>query len=339
MKTAEQTLPTIANSSSYMQAMCYDKYKGIEALELRKVAEPQPKSHEVLIRVHATSINSWDWDLLRGSPFIVRMEGLFKPRHKVLGADVAGRVEAVGSQVKSFSPGDEVYGDLSSYHWGGFGEYVCADASLLALKSKAMSFEEAAAIPQAGVLALQGLRDFGEIKAGQQVLINGASGGVGTFAVQLARYYGAEVIAVDKGAKLNLARRLGADMVMDGEHLDYCRIGKPYDLILDPVANKHMRAYAAALKAKGIFVLVGGASNTILQAFSLGQWISWQGSKKIRLLMHKPKAQDLEYLNVLYEAGVVKPVIDRLYPLHQLREAFRYYVSGRVMGKIVIRMQ
>jgi NADPH:quinone reductase-like Zn-dependent oxidoreductase len=318
-----------------MKAIVYTQYGPPDVLQLKEVEKPSPKGNEVLIRLHAASVNSWDWDLLRGTPFVNRIGGLLKPKHEILGADIAGRVEAVGRNVKQFQPGDEVFGDLCDSGWGGFAEYVCARENAMALKSASMTFEEAAAVPQAAVMALQGLRDYGQTQPGQKVLINGAGGGVGTFAVQIAKLFGAEVTGVDSTRKLDLMRSIGADHVIDYTQEDFTKNGQHYDLILDVVAYRSMFDYARALRPKGVFVIVGGSMARAFQALFLGPWISLTGSKRIRLLMHKPN-KDLAFLKELLEAGKVVPVIDRRYPLSEVPEALRYLGEGLVLGKVVI---
>lgn len=240
-----------------MKAVVYTKYGPPDVLELKEIEKPIPKDDEVLIKVHGASVNSWDWDLLRGTPFLNRLFfGLLKPKYKILGADIAGRVEVVGRNVKQFLPGDEVFGDLCECGWGGFAEYVCARENALALKPASMTFEEVAAVPQAAVMALQGLRDQGQIQPGQKVLINGAGGGVGTFAVQIAKSFGAEVTGVDSTSKLDMMRSIGADQVIDYTQEDFTQNGQRYDLILDAAAYRSIFDYKRALSPKGIFVVV-----------------------------------------------------------------------------------
>lgn len=319
-----------------MKAMVQTRYGAPDALQLTELAEPVPRDDEVLIRVHAASINEWDWGRLRGKPLVNRaMFGFTRPRrkHRVIGCDISGRVEAVGSEVRTLKPGDEVLGDLSRCGWGGFAEYVCADEWALAIKSPGMSFEEAAAIPQAGLLALQGLRQGG-ISREQRVLINGSGGGAGTFAIQIAKSIGAEVTAVDSEEKLEVMRRLGADSVLDYRAVDFTRMGATYDLILDMMATRSLSACRRALRPGGMCVVVGGASSVILRAVVFGSI----GARKIQLLLHKPDVADLSHMRELYESGRCVPIIDRTYELHDLQEAFRYYASGRHKGKLVIAM-
>ncbi|MDQ0915092.1 NAD(P)-dependent alcohol dehydrogenase [Paenibacillus sp. V4I5] len=322
-----------------MKAIVYTKYGTADVLKLKEVEKPTPKDNEVLIKVHAASVNSWDWDLLRGVPFMVRLEGLLKPKYKILGADIAGRVEAVGKDVKQYLPGDEVFGDISGCSWGGFAEYVCARENALTLKSTSMTFEKAAAIPQAGVLALQGLRDKGQIQKGQKVLINGAGGGVGTFAVQIAKSFGAEVIGVDSTKKLAMLKSIGADQVIDYTQVDFTQNGQRYDLILDVAGYRSIFDYKRALTPKGTYVMVGGSMSRIFQVMFLGPWISMTGNKKMGILMHKPNKNDQNFIKELFEAGKVAPVIDRCYPLSEVAEALRYFGEGHPKGKVVISVE
>ena len=324
-----------------MKAIEYTRYGSPDVLELQDIAKPTPQENEVLIKVHAASVNSWDRDLLRGTPFINRLFfGVLKPKIKILGCDIAGRVEAIGRNVKQFRPGDEVFGDISGCGWGGFAEYVCAHENSLAMKSASMTFEEAAAVPQTAVLALQGLRDKGQIQKGQRVLINGAGGGSGTFAVQIAKSFGAEVTGVDSTGKLDMLRSIGADHVIDYTQEDLTKNGQVYDLILDVVTYRSIFDYKRALSPKGIYVMLGGGSwARVFQNMFLGPCISMTGSKKMGLLMHKPNKQDLSILTELFKSGKVKPVIDKCYPLSDTAEAFRHFETGQVQGKVVITVE
>jgi len=319
-----------------LKALVYTKYGGPEVLQIKEIEKPSPKEDEVLIKVHAVSINDWDFGLL-GGDFINRLlNGLLKPKRKVLGSDIAGRIEAVGKNVTRFKPGDEVYGDLSGY-WGGFAEYTCARERSLALKLAAMSFEEAAAIPQAAMLAVQGLIDKGKIHQGQKLLINGAGGGVGTFAVQVAKLYGVEITAVDSTGKLDMLRSTGFDHVIDYTKEDFTKNSRCYDLILDVKTNRSMFAYTRALCPHGTYVTVGGSMGRLLQAFLLGPWISMISKKQIRIVALKTN-KDLMYMNGLFEAGKVKPVIDGPYKLNDFAEAFRLFGNAAHKGKVVITM-
>jgi len=322
-----------------MRAMILTKYGSPDFFKLEEVKKPTPKDDEVLVKIIASSINSWDWENLIAKPFVNRlMVGLLKPtKIKILGCDIAGQVEAVGKNVKQFQFGDEVYGDLSGCGWGGFAEYVCAPESALSIKSAKLSFEQAAAVPQAGLLALQGLRDKGHIQSGQNVLINGAGGGVGTFAIQIAKSYCADVTGVDSIEKLNMMRSLGADHVIDYTQEDFTRNGKQYDLILDIQGHHSIFDYKRALSPKGVYVLVGGSSGLINQLIFLGSLISLTSRKKMGLLLHKAN-KGLVDMNELLEAGKVVPIIDRSYTLSGVPESLRYFSKGNVKGKIVISL-
>jgi NADPH:quinone reductase-like Zn-dependent oxidoreductase len=320
-----------------LKAVIYTKYGGPEVLQLTEVEKPTPKDDEVLVKVHAVSINDWDDGLLHGD-FINRLlNGLFKPKRKILGSDIAGRIEAVGKNVKKFQPGDEVYGDLSG-KWGGFAEYACAPEKALALKPAGMSFIDAAAIPQAAMLAVQGLIDKGKIKTGQKILINGAGGGVGTFGIQIAKLYGAEVTGVDSPAKLDLLRSMGFDHVIDYTKEDFTKNGQRYDLVLDAKTNRSMFDYARALSPNGIYVTVGGSTSRLFQALLLRPWISMIYKKHMRIVALKPN-KDLAYINELFEAGKIKPVIDGPYKLEEVAKAFRIFGKSGHKGKLVIALQ
>jgi NADPH:quinone reductase-like Zn-dependent oxidoreductase len=320
-----------------MKAIVYTEYGPPDVLQLKEVAKPTPKEDEVLIKVHAASVNDWDWGLLRGTPFVNRlMFGLLKPKTKILGCDIAGGVEAVGKNVKQFQSGDEVFGDLSGSGFGGFAQFVCAREDVLALKHARMTFEEAAAVPQAGVLAVQGLRK-GQIQKGKKILINGAGGGVGTFAVQIAKSFGAEVTGVDSTRKLDMLLSMGADHVIDYTKEDFTKNGQAYDLILDVVVYRSMFDYKRALGPKGIFVMIGGSMPRIFQIVLTAPLIT--RSKKLVILAHKPNPKDLIFINDLFEAGKVKPVIDRCYPLSEVPEALRYFGEGHHQGKVVITLE
>jgi NADPH:quinone reductase-like Zn-dependent oxidoreductase len=320
-----------------VKAIVYTKYGPPGVLQFQEVEKPVPKDNEVLIRVHAASVNDWDWGLLRGRPFVNRLLfGLLKPKTKILGCDVAGQVEAVGKNVKHFQPGDVVFGDLSGSGFGGFAQYVCAREDVLALKHANLTFEEAAAIPQAGVLAVQGLYK-GKIQKGKKVLINGAGGGVGTFAVQIAKSFGAEVTGVDSTRKLDMLLSMGADHVIDYTKEDFTKNGQVYDLILDLVVYRSMFDYKRALGPRGILVMIGGSIPRIFQIVLTAPLII--RSKKLVILAHKPNPEDLIFINDLFEAGKVKPVIDRCYPLREVPEALRYFGEGHHQGKIVITLE
>jgi len=322
-----------------MKAVVFSEYGLPDVLELKEVEKPVPRDNEVLIKIHAASINSWDWELLRGTPYPNRlMFGIFKPsKINILGCDIAGRVEAVGENIKQLQPGDEVFGDVSQGGWGGFAEYACASEKALTLKPATMTFEQVAAVPQAAVLALQGLRQ-GKIQSGQKVLINGAGGGVGSFAIQLAKWYGAEVTGVDSSTKLDLMRSLGADHVIDFTMQDFTKNGQCYDLILDMVAQHSFFDYKRTLNPEGVFVLVGGTMSLATLLLIMSPLISKVSSKKMGVLLHKPDTTDLDFLKTLFETGKVKPVIDKRFRLTEVADAMSYFGEGKAKGKIVIIM-
>lgn len=321
-----------------MKAIVYYKYGSPDVLQLKDVEKPTPRDDEVLIKVHAASVNKYDWHFLTADIFLIRLMGggVLKPKNTRLGADIAGRVEAVGRNVKQFQPGDEVFGDIGQ---GGFAEYACAPENALVLKPAHSSFEEAAAIPMAAITALQGLRDTGQIQPGQKVLINGASGGVGTFAVQIAKLFGAEVTAVCSTRNLEMARLLGADHVVDYTREDFTRNGQLYDLIFAANGYHSLLAYKRALTPKGIYVMAGGSTAQIFQAMLMGSRMSETGGRQIRAGMAKRDQKDLAFLKELVEAGKVVPVMDRCYPLSEAAEALRYLGAGHARGKVVITME
>jgi NADPH:quinone reductase-like Zn-dependent oxidoreductase len=318
-----------------MKAIVYTRYGPPEVLQFKEVAKPTPRDDEVLIKIQAVSVNRSDWEGLRGKPLYARIGGLLRPRHHILGSDIAGRVELAGRNISRFRPGDEVFGDLLG-RLGGFAEYVCAPEIMLAPKPASITFEEAAAIPQSAVIALQGIRDKGRIQPGQKVLINGAGGGAGAVAVQLAKLYGAEVTGVDNTGKLDFMRSLGADHVIDHTREDFTKNGEQYDLILDIVAHRSVFAYKRALRADGRYYLAGGSVATMLQILLLGPWISMIESKKIRILAVKRSLEDMVYVTELYQAGKVTSVIDRTYSLEEVPEAISYVGDGHAQGKVVI---
>jgi NADPH:quinone reductase-like Zn-dependent oxidoreductase len=314
-----------------MKAVVYEEYGFADVLHLAEVDEPAPNEDEVLVRVHAASINSADWDMLRGR---FPRSGLRRPKTRILGADIAGRVEGVGSEVRRFRPGDEVFGDISEDGLGGFAEFVSVPAASLAPKSRTMTFEQAAAVPQAAGLALQALRK-GQMRSGHRVLLNGAGGGVGTFAIQLGKSLGAEVTGVDHTSKLDAMRSLGADRVIDYTKEDFTRDGHGYDLIVDVMASRPASAYRKVLRRGGSCVIVGGSLPRIVGLLSLGN-VRMTGGRRISLLLYRPKTEDLEHMNELFESGAVAPVVDSQYPLAEVPEAMRRFGEGQVIGKLVI---
>ena len=317
-----------------MKAIVYTQYGSPDVLQFTEVATPTPADDEVLVKLYAASVNPFDWRLLRGKPLFTRLMigGLLTPKHKILGADLAGRVEAVGRHIKQFQPGDEVFGAKL----GSFAEYVCASEDRLALKPANMSFEDAAAAPLAAISALQGLRDKGRIQRGHKVLVDGASGGVGAFAVQIAKSFGAEVTAVCSTRNVDRARSMGADHVIDYTREDFTKSGQRYDLILAANAYHSIFDYRRALSENGIYVMVGGGWAQIFQAMLLGPFLSLIGSKKMCFLMANINNKDLVFLKDLLETGKVLPIIDRRYPLRGVAEALRYLEEGHAQGKVVI---
>jgi 2-desacetyl-2-hydroxyethyl bacteriochlorophyllide A dehydrogenase len=320
-----------------MKAIIYTKYGPPEVLQLKEVDKPVPKDNEVLVKIIAASVNPADWHMIRGEPVFARVVfGFFKPKKLIPGIDIAGQVEAVGKNVKEFRPGDEVFGDTG---WGGaFAEYVCVNENRLVLKPANISFEEASTVSVAGITALQSLRDKGQIKSGQKVLIIGASGGVGTFAVQIAKYFGAEVTGVCSTRNLDLVRSIGADKVIDYTKEDFTNSSQKYDLIIDNVANRSVVNLKRALNPNGVCVIVGFTSVSLMfQYMFLGPLVSMFGSKKIISLgTANLNKKDLDFLRELLATGKVKPVIDRTYPLNEVPEAIRYLEVGHARGKVVI---
>jgi NADPH:quinone reductase-like Zn-dependent oxidoreductase len=320
-----------------MKAIVYTEYGPPDVLQLKEVAKPVPTDDELLIKIQAVSINGSDKENLIGKPLYVRLAGLRKPRHQILGSDIAGRVERVGKNIRDFQVGDELFGEILGYH-GGFAEYVCAPEKTFAKKPASLTFEEAAAIPQAGVIAWQGICVKGQVQPGQKVLINGAGGSAGSFAVQLAKLGGAEVTGVDNPGKLDFLRSLGADHVIDYTREDFTKNGKQYDLILDVIAHRSVFAYARALRPNGTYFFVGGSVAVIFQSLLLGTLLKRATGKSVRLLVVPQNRTDLISITELCEAGKVRSVIDRRYPLSEVPEALRYVSEGRHKGKVVITL-
>jgi NADPH:quinone reductase-like Zn-dependent oxidoreductase len=321
-----------------MKAIVNEAYGSADILEIKDVHKPEVEADQVLVRVRAASANPYDWHFMRGIPYIARTSmGLRKPKYSLLGTDVAGEVEAVGNAVTRFRPGDAVFGFVGS---GGFAEYVSAPEKLLALKPAKLSFEQAATVPLAAVTALQGLRDAGEIQAGQEVLIVGASGGVGTFAVQIAKWYGADVTGVCSTRNVEMVRSIGADHVIDYTREDFTRTGQRYDLIFQLAGTASPSACRRALAPRGRLVLSSGDSSgriigpvgRIIKAILISPFIG----QTLRPFVAKPSSNDLQFVRELIEAGRVAPVIDRTYPLTEAADAIRYIETGRARGKVVI---
>jgi NADPH:quinone reductase-like Zn-dependent oxidoreductase len=326
----------VASDFAAMKAVVYRRYGSPEVLRLEQIPRPTPAAGEVLVKVHSAAVNAADRVLLRGEPRFIRLgTGLLKPRRPVLGFDVSGRVEAVGAGVTRFRPNDDVFG---ASNFGAFAEYACVREDFLVAKPANVSFEQAAATPTAAYTALQGLRDKGRLRAGQSVLIDGASGGVGTFAIQIAKAFGAEVTAVCSTRNVDIARSIGANRVLDRLRDDFVAEGRQYDLILAANAYRPIRDYTKALKPNGVYVMTGGGGRQILQAMTAGLLSSMTGGKKLGNLMAVPKGSDIRFLGDLLEAGTLVPVIDRTYPLTGVPDAIRYMEQEHARGKIVIRV-
>ncbi len=341
--TTEDTIGTCDSTTSTcqtMKAIVCTGYGSPDVLMLEDVKKPTPAAGEVLVKVYAASVNAGDWHLMRADPCLVRLFfGLLKPKHRILGADIAGRVEAVGKNVTQFKAGDEVFGDVSESGFGAFAEFACVSENTLTFKPDNMKFEEAAAVPSAAVTALQGLRDQGAIQAGSKVLINGASGGVGTFAVQIAKSFGAQVTAVCSTEKMKMMRVLGADHVIDYTQEDFTENGQYYDLILAANGYHPISDYKRALAPEGVYVMSGGSMAQLFQAMFLGIWMSDKDGRVLGNFLVKPNQQDLKFMKFLIETREVIPVIDRRYPLHEVADAIRYLEEGHARGKVVITME
>jgi|SRR5665648_970954 len=321
-----------------MKAMIYKKYGQENELKLIETDSPTPKDHEVLIKVHAVSLNRVDVILLTGKPFFIRLAGcgLLKPKHSVLGADVSGVVEIVGKNVIQFKPGDEVFGDLSACGIGGLAEYVCADEKALALKPANISFEEAAAAPMAAVTALQALKRIRAIQPGEKVLINGASGGVGSFAVQIAKSFGAEVTAVCSTRNLEMVRQIGADYIIDYTKEDFTLNEKQYDVIIGANGYHSLKDYQRALSSNGVYVMSGGTGAQVFEGLFFGHMMEKKDKKVMSSVAGKPKQADLMVIKNLLETGKIKSVIDGTYKLNEVAEAFKVMREHRAKGKIVV---
>jgi NADPH:quinone reductase-like Zn-dependent oxidoreductase len=320
-----------------VKAVVYTEYGPPEVLQVKEVEKPAPKEGEVLVKVHAASINYSDWHIMKGESFFLRLlNGIQKPKHKILGDDIAGRVESVGSKVEQFQPGDEVFG-ISNFD--AFAEYASVPENSVTLKPASMTFEQAAALPAAGITALQGIHDKGQVQPGKKVLINGASGGVGTFAVQITKSFGAEVTGVSSTKKLDLLQSIGADYVIDYTKEDFTNSGQRYDLIFAVGGSRSIFEYRRVLSHNGIYVCGGGSMTQYFQGVFLGTLISMTSSKKMSSMLGNPNQKDYAFLIELFEAGKVVPVIDRCYPLSEVPETLRYYGGGQAKGKVVITVE
>jgi NADPH:quinone reductase-like Zn-dependent oxidoreductase len=321
-----------------MKAIVYEKYGSPDVLKLKDIAKPFPADNEILIKIHTVSLNGSDREGLIGRPGYVRMSGLLRPSQQILGSDIAGVVEAVGKNNTEFQVGDEVFGEIPGYH-GGFAEYVCTHGRTMAQKPEGMTFEDAAAIPQGGVIALRAIREKGQVQPGQKVLINGAGGSAGTFAVQLAKLHGAEVTGVDNRGKLDFLRSLGADHALDYTREDFTKSGKRFDLILDLIAHRSAFAYARALNPNGTYFFTGGSLATLFQVLLLGPWIKRSTGKNVRMLVVPQNRKDLIAITERCKAGKIRPVIDRKYSFNEIPEAMRYVSEGGAKGKVVITIE
>jgi NADPH:quinone reductase-like Zn-dependent oxidoreductase len=322
-----------------MKAIVNTQYGRADVLHLKEVEKPSPGSNEVLIKIHAVSLNYADWHMLTGTPFLARMSfGLLRPNKSILGADIAGMVEAIGNAVTDFKPGDAVYGDLGLHGFGGLAEYICAPQSVIALKPVNLTFAEAAALPMAAVTALQALRDGGKVQPGHKVLIHGAAGGVGTFAVQIARHMGAEVTAVCGTRNMDMVRSLGADRVIDYTKEDFAADGTRYNLILGINGNRSITDYRNALAPGGTYLMVGGSDRQIFQAMLLGGILGGKSGQKLGIFPAKNSREDLLVIKDLVETGKIKPVIDRQFTLEETPEAMRIIGTGHARAKLVIKV-
>lgn len=316
-----------------MNAIIYTRFGSPDVLQLRKVEKPIPKDNEILLKVHATSLNAYDWRHLRADPFMIRFmgAGIVTPKHPILGADMAGIVEDIGKNAKQFKPGDAVFGEGG---YGGLAEYACVDENRFVHKPKKLTFEEAAAAPMAGLTALQGLRDKGAIVAGQKILVNGASGGVGTYAVQIAKTFGTEVTGVCSSSKMDLVRSIGADHVFDYSQEDITKSGKKYDLIFDCAAFRSISHYRRILTSNGAYVLAGGSISRIFQLML----VALSGAKNMGMMVAKLSQEDLQYIAELLDTNKIKSVIDKCFPLENAAEAMRYLEDGHARGKVIVKI-
>lgn len=320
-----------------MKAILQENYGSPNVLSLQEIEKPVPTDDQVLIKIHSVSINGSDKENLAGKPFYARIGGLWKPRNPILGSDIAGHVEAIGNNITEFKPGDEIFGEIPNYR-GGLAEFVCTEPHTLAIKPQALSFETAAAIPQAGTITWQGIREQGNVQAGQKVLINGAGGSGGSFAIQLAKLYGAEVTAVDNAHKLEFMRSLGADEVIDYKQKDFTQNGEQYDLIFDLIGTRPPSAFPKVLRPNGNYFCVGGSTRLIFKLLLQNNRLKQKTGKNIQMLMVPQNRKDLLAFTELCLSGDITPVIDRRFALADVPDAFRYIESGRAKGKIIINL-
>jgi NADPH:quinone reductase-like Zn-dependent oxidoreductase len=322
-----------------MKAIVITKYGGPEVLQYKDVEKPTPTENQVLVKVHSASLNASDFEVMRGA-WTGRLGGPMRTKHKILGTDIAGTVETVGDNVTRFQPGDEVMGDLLyPGGYGAFAEYACASQKVLAPKPASMTFEQASTYPESGIIAIQSLRWKREIQPGDKIVVNGAGGGMGSFAIQIAKYYGAEVTGVDSSIKLEMMKSIGSDNVLDYKTTDFTKTGERYDMILDTVANRSFRSYRRALSPNGMLIIVGGNRRALFRAIILGPLVSRMGSRSYGINpLGRDPMDDYEFLAELFEAGKVVPVIDKVYPLSEVPEGIRYLEDGRALGKVVITM-
>lgn len=330
-----------APTNDLMRAIVQTEYGSTDVLSVQTVPKPTPKADEVLVCIRAASVHAGDWHLMRGEPFLIRLffGGLVKPKYPTLGTDMAGEVIAIGENVTRFQPGDAVFGDLSESGFGAFAEYVCAPETALVLKPHNLTFEAAATVPVSAIAALQALRDMGNIQPGQRVLVNGASGGVGSFAVQLAKAFGAEVTGVCHAQKVAMVESLGTDHVIDYTQQDVTQMSQTYDLILDAAAYRSVFDFLPILTPQGTYVMVGGSTARFLQVMLLAPWIAKIRQRNVTCLESHPNCEDLHTLKELIEAGKVIPAIDRRYSLAEVPGAIARLEQRQVQGKVVISIQ
>ena len=319
-----------------MKAVKLNTYGLPEALRIEEIEQPVPKPDEILIRVHSTAVNDYDWAMVRGKPYLYRLLfGVFKPRSAVPGMEMSGIIVSTGDNVTDYKVGDAVYGDTSEFGFGTYAEYVCVNQRAVIGKPAKMSFEEAASISHAAMLAMQGLFDHGKMTKGQKILINGAGGGVGTIGLQLCKLYDNEVTGVDTGPKLDMMRSIGFDHIVDYKKEDFTKNGLQYDLILDAKTNRSFIKYVRCLKPNGCYATVGGLLARLLQVLIMGPIVHLFTGKRLKMVALRPN-KDLAYINQLYDEGKIKCVIDGPYPMEQVAEALRYFGEGKHKGKVIL---